>query len=985
MLDPNVAWAFCYADIEEGIAVFDGLVMRADSVNDPRWNRVLPIMEEEQVLMSRHMVPLLRPGLRVLDVGTGSGVFAILAARHGCEVVAIDPSARALAVARENTMQNRESGRDAGVLVRAVDHQDALEAGAICYQQVGLEQYVSERMPAGFDMVILAPPYNPTCRVVAPPLHARAGKRGQLMFRNQICHVPELLKPDGGICVGNQMSIADQHGNVEALRRIERAFSGHNCQILYSRMLPYADEDRKHVNSPSLNDVEIHEFLERQYHGHLQRENSSAEYPGPVRQYVDEIGRSGYFSLVYYEVHAGTRVVPAEPQCITLGADALPRRYWRDRIDLHRRIVDNTSPLSSYPASAAFFRGTVDLPRPRNGGGASPTTDQANGDASFPPLSEALSAIRQWVSDQEIIGGDDGFDVLFIDTAPWYRQLTGLGALYEECHLWAPPSANKETCEAMLAEWQQVTRCLQAAYRAPFFHPHFTGDNAREEWRGLHCRTLWDHQPRLPEALASLLPVYEKAVEDQWARFASRLPSGGLLEDLRSIGMEFWGQSGGGTGYSRTLLTKLNERLSDGNYAEQYREDLERRVRAIVQDYDVSERIPAFVSADISMEQATARDLELCHTAMHRRVRQCFGRHGIVQQNWSTLIGVPITLTGSHEVPDRDRPNIPGTYRGGVWIYTSASAMWTLRHEQLLLDLSRLAWLLYNGKYNLDATLAQVEQEKQFALSELRRNSITGVAHAMRQPISSAITELKLLRRDHPEAPSTDRVEKLCRAGVEFFNLVRLADRFGEEGREAWAIVASPPQNSSFEPHDLSEDRLTDILRDVAAFVVYSPLRPDAVDVAEAVLQDPGSCVYWDAPARLGLVAVRNGAPCGRPEPAYAPALTAVLWELLTNSVQHGTTDLVPAIDPLRLSISPGGQTLNIVIENCAFAPSERLEGDLTKGARMQGVTFAGRIVHHLGGTTLAEPVGDRVQRITIGLPLAAAGRKPPDESDGCR
>src|SRR5438105_3735427 len=101
-LQRSHTWKPCYADPERGVAFFDGITIEADSITDPRWDRVLPILEEEQIVMCRQMVPLLWPGARVLDVGTGIGVFAIWAAAHGCHVTGIDISARALRTARQN-------------------------------------------------------------------------------------------------------------------------------------------------------------------------------------------------------------------------------------------------------------------------------------------------------------------------------------------------------------------------------------------------------------------------------------------------------------------------------------------------------------------------------------------------------------------------------------------------------------------------------------------------------------------------------------------------------------------------------------------------------------------------------------------------------------------------------------------------------------------------------------------------------------------
>jgi release factor glutamine methyltransferase len=51
------------------------------------------------------------PGMRVLDMGTGSGIAAIAAARRGAEVVAVDISPEAVRCARINVLLNRVEDR----------------------------------------------------------------------------------------------------------------------------------------------------------------------------------------------------------------------------------------------------------------------------------------------------------------------------------------------------------------------------------------------------------------------------------------------------------------------------------------------------------------------------------------------------------------------------------------------------------------------------------------------------------------------------------------------------------------------------------------------------------------------------------------------------------------------------------------------------------------------------------------------------------
>jgi release factor glutamine methyltransferase len=90
------------------------------------------------LLFCRHLA--FQPGERVLELGTGAGLAAILAARAGSKVVATDVVPEALACARENAVLNGVAGK---VEVRLGD----------CYDPVaGLT----------FDLICTNPPQMPT-------------------------------------------------------------------------------------------------------------------------------------------------------------------------------------------------------------------------------------------------------------------------------------------------------------------------------------------------------------------------------------------------------------------------------------------------------------------------------------------------------------------------------------------------------------------------------------------------------------------------------------------------------------------------------------------------------------------------------------------------------------------------------------------------------------------------------------------------------
>ncbi len=117
---------------EEGLLlyVYLGLLFKvADGVQIPKAG---------SLLFARHLE--FRPGERVLELGTGVGLGAVLAARAGCHVIATDVVSEAATCARENALLNGVSDR---VEVRVGD----------CYDPVrGMR----------FDLICTNPPQMPT-------------------------------------------------------------------------------------------------------------------------------------------------------------------------------------------------------------------------------------------------------------------------------------------------------------------------------------------------------------------------------------------------------------------------------------------------------------------------------------------------------------------------------------------------------------------------------------------------------------------------------------------------------------------------------------------------------------------------------------------------------------------------------------------------------------------------------------------------------
>ena len=122
-----------------------------------------------------------RPGARVLEPCTGSGIIAVSAARAGArEVTATDISRRAVACARLNARLN-------GVSIRGL-------RGDL------LEPVRGER----FDLIVSNPPYLP-CEDAGPPRGAarawEAGEDGRVVLDRLCAEAPDFLAPGGELLV----------------------------------------------------------------------------------------------------------------------------------------------------------------------------------------------------------------------------------------------------------------------------------------------------------------------------------------------------------------------------------------------------------------------------------------------------------------------------------------------------------------------------------------------------------------------------------------------------------------------------------------------------------------------------------------------------------------------------------------------------------------------------------------------------------------
>jgi SAM-dependent methyltransferase len=646
MMTPLKTWKPCLADIYKGVAFFDGITIESDRITDPRWDRVLPVMEEEQVFMCRMMAPLLKSarGSSVLDIGTGSGVFAIVAAKLDCAVVGIDICPRAIRFSRHNAKQNKVSVAES-----------APKRGQIQFLVHDFMDYKSDQ----FDLILINPPFNPTCDGFNPAIHAKAGLLGQDCFEEWLPRVAPILKP-GGRCIGIHMMLVEEDGSLNMRRLLEKHFPGASCEYKFV-LDPFPVKDLLEAEYESVRDCEnVHRYLE---------------------QYVPPYNKR--FGLVYFEIHtASDPTRRSEVPMTAVNEGSKPTRTWvTDRLPLHRNIIEHTSLEHSFPAPALFLN---DYPVPHV-----PSLRLRE-----PRLEPPLPIVDKWVRQQSAIrtnARDNQFSWILVEVAPWYPTPAGRKALFSCCVLWGSPEGIGLYGEKLLRCYAKNTRSVQRTFLAPFLHPHFTGERDPTAWRGIHLSI---------NKAAAASSIGESSIS----------PFSGIVGLMvERICREF------------TRLSDEFEQFDDQfTYSDPdsrspeepdfvaFRSSLEALEVGLLADHHPKpekwiQRIKnAAAGAQLSAIKPEEIELELRHQADHRRLDQIIRDLGFDGDYTTYFAGLPVSLRSPRENVARHE-ELPASFRGGIWIYAVGHAQWEPRAERFVLDLARLLGMLYEAQYSEQA------------------------------------------------------------------------------------------------------------------------------------------------------------------------------------------------------------------------------------------------------------------------------------------
>ncbi|MGW8764427.1 HemK2/MTQ2 family protein methyltransferase [Streptomyces sp. NPDC055815] len=168
---------------------------------------------DTRLLMAQLRREELWPGVRSLDLCTGTGVLAVLAALRGARATAVDISRAAIAASRLNALLH-------GCRIRAL--------------RGDLDAPVARER---FDLVTVNPPYVPSDDAEAPARGARrswdAGPDGRLLLDRVCARAPGLLTPSGVLLLV-QSSLSGVADTLDAL-----AGGGLRARVVRRRTEPF--------------------------------------------------------------------------------------------------------------------------------------------------------------------------------------------------------------------------------------------------------------------------------------------------------------------------------------------------------------------------------------------------------------------------------------------------------------------------------------------------------------------------------------------------------------------------------------------------------------------------------------------------------------------------------------------------------------------------------------------------------------------------
>ena len=455
-------WQPCFVDPWRGVAHFDGLTIEADPITSARPNRVLPCIEDEQVLFCRTFRAILQAediaaaGKTAIDLGTGSGVFALYAAKLRMNVTGVDCCQRSIQFADYNERMARK-------------HDPAM--GACQFTQVRHWNDLLTTSSDPADFVFLNAPFSPQASSVILPKCAHGGLLGQDAFRSALPLAHGLLREEGRL-FAVQLLLTDSRGRPQIDLVAE---TGSHQKWSRIRIFPILD-------TPT---IPASDFLRQQYRSFDRQ---------AVLNPADAEGK--YFSYVFIEFtkDPGSAVSPRIDINCKLPLQNVPSWTWPERASWHRAVFENTlSPCSvsqshsrgkhpnrtRFPGLSFFLRRTH-APQ----AATEPLLVAKAGSANVHSLTSPQAVIDEWMRLNHLFetgSSETRFDCVMVEAAPWHLAQRRL-ARPTETALWVasePKSGSSDTRRHLERAIERILREIKrinAENRSIFNHPDLRPD-----------------------------------------------------------------------------------------------------------------------------------------------------------------------------------------------------------------------------------------------------------------------------------------------------------------------------------------------------------------------------------------------------------------------------------------------------------------------------------------------------------------------------
>lgn len=674
------------ADLLSDHAFFDGIYIKTDRFVDPFWDRVLPIMPEEQIFMCRQMKKTIKDlrekknaGLHVLDIGTGSGVLAIYADHLlNCDnnylqsqIVALDKSERAMEFAKMNCRLN----------------------GCKNVKFLSTQEYSSNSvLPKFQDVILVNPPFNPTYESLDDKvaLHARGGKIGTDVLTEWLRYIPLHLHPNG-VVIGYHMSPLDTNGEIVVLTKIRDAL-GNNSTVHYCKIFEEYYKTK--------------EFLLNQYTDYLSmlRQSRKEEINAVETWIKQQAEKYPYLSVIYYEAwkNGGTGKIQNDLAPIWQHGQS-----WEDRIKIHRFIVNT---VQKYPEELTTQRVITEVPVPYFQGASYEFHNKYwELDRTYP---DDIAGARKEILNSTILNNvskylDNSnllkiFDFILVDLTPVIPGGKNYKKINEECAIWPGENVSKlsknntEILRKIIQEYQTTTVLLQRSRLAPFFHPLFVYPHHFSGWpTGWFSKikgTIIDKDKYFKKIWNLFKTSENNYLQNQTSK--DQIPFVVFDNEFSKGEKPFV--------YSVARLIDFIEKTTTSCFGINWSQFLvryEKRKQEFVKNSKESENI--FPERDFHSIQYTM------HLSIQEKVAEILKKNGHladISNLFSALFALPLSTGDTEDAVNLARLDVnetlPAEYVGGLWIWAvRLNGESPLSYVSMLKDLSRFIMILLLNFY----------------------------------------------------------------------------------------------------------------------------------------------------------------------------------------------------------------------------------------------------------------------------------------------